>query len=81
MDEAGTIEIKLGARKTESALRMGHDDLAAWRYTIISIVDTGRGMDEATREESSSLSSPRDAEETGSVRPRYARSSGSTAER
>ena len=50
MDEAGTIEIMLEARETESALRMGHDDLAAGRYTIISIVDTGRGMDEATRE-------------------------------
>ena len=31
-------------------MRMGHDDLAPGRYTIISIVDTGRGMDEATRE-------------------------------
>ena len=50
MDEAGTIEITLEARETESAMRMGHDDLAAGRYTIISIVDTGRGMDEATRE-------------------------------
>ena len=50
MDEAGTIEIMLEARETESAMRMGHDDLAAGRYTIISIVDTGRGMDEATRE-------------------------------
>jgi len=50
MDEAGTIEIMLEARETESALRMGHDDLDAGRYTIISIIDTGRGMDEATRE-------------------------------
>ena len=81
MDEAGAIEIMLEARETESAMRMGHDDLAAGRYTIISIVDTGRGMDEATREESSSRSSPRDAEETGSAWPRYARSSGSMAER
>jgi signal transduction histidine kinase len=36
MDEAGTIEITLEARETESALRIGHDDLAAGRYTIIS---------------------------------------------
>jgi signal transduction histidine kinase len=50
MDETGTIEIMLEARETESALRMGHDDLAAGRYAIISIIDTGRGMDEATRE-------------------------------
>jgi hypothetical protein len=50
MDEAGAIEIMLEARETESAMRMGHDDLAAGRYSIISIVDTGRGMDEATRE-------------------------------
>jgi signal transduction histidine kinase len=50
MDETGTIEIVLEARETETALRMGHDDLAAGRYTIVSIIDTGRGMDEATRE-------------------------------
>ena len=81
MDEAGAIEIMLEARETESAMRMGHDDLAAGRYTIISIVDTGRGMDEATRERISSRSSPRDAEETGSAWRRYARSSGNMAER
>ena len=40
----------LEARATDSAMRMGHDDLAAGRYAIISIVDSGRGMDEATRE-------------------------------
>jgi signal transduction histidine kinase len=50
MDEAGTIEIMIEARETESALRIGHDDLVAGRYTVISITDSGRGMDDATRE-------------------------------
>jgi signal transduction histidine kinase len=50
MDEAGTIEIMIEARESESALRIGQDDLVAGRYTVISITDSGRGMDDATRE-------------------------------
>jgi signal transduction histidine kinase len=50
MDEAGNIEITIEARETENALRIGHDDLAAGRYTLLSITDSGRGMDDATRE-------------------------------
>lgn len=50
IDEAGNIEITIEGRETENALRIGHDDLAAGRYTLLSITDSGRGMDDATRE-------------------------------
>jgi signal transduction histidine kinase len=50
MDAAGTIEVEIGARDIGSALSMGHGELVHGHYVVISIVDSGRGMDEALLE-------------------------------
>ncbi len=50
MDAAGTIEIEIDARDIDSALSMGHGELVRGHYVVISIVDSGRGMDEALLE-------------------------------
>jgi signal transduction histidine kinase len=50
MDAAGTIEIGIDARDIESALSMGHGELSPGQHTVISIFDSGRGMDEAVLE-------------------------------
>jgi signal transduction histidine kinase len=49
-EAAGTIEIDIDARDIEGALSMGHGELAAGHYVVISITDSGRGMDEALLE-------------------------------
>jgi signal transduction histidine kinase len=50
MDAAGTIEIEIEARDIESALSMGHGELVPGHHVVISIIDSGRGMDEALLE-------------------------------
>jgi signal transduction histidine kinase len=50
MDAAGTIEIDVEARDIESALSMAHGELPRGHYVVISIIDSGRGMDEALLE-------------------------------
>jgi signal transduction histidine kinase len=50
MDAAGTIEIDIEARDIEGALSMGHGELVRGHYVVISIIDSGRGMDEALLE-------------------------------
>ena len=50
MDAAGTIEIEIDARDIESAVSMGHGELLRGHYVTISIIDSGRGMDEALLE-------------------------------
>ena len=50
MDASGTIEVEIDARNIESALSMGHGELVRGHYVVISIIDSGRGMDEALLE-------------------------------
>jgi signal transduction histidine kinase len=50
MDAAGTIEVEIDARDIGSALSMGHGELMHGHYVVISIIDSGRGMDEALLE-------------------------------
>jgi signal transduction histidine kinase len=50
MDAAGTIEIDIEARDIEGALSMGHGELVRGHYVVLSIIDSGRGMDEALLE-------------------------------
>jgi signal transduction histidine kinase len=50
MDGPGVIEIRIEVRELTEVLRVGRIDIGPSRYAIISISDTGRGMDEATRE-------------------------------
>jgi len=47
MDGAGTIEVEIDARDIGQVLSMGHGELVPGRYVFISIIDSGRGMDEA----------------------------------
>jgi signal transduction histidine kinase len=50
MDAAGTIQVEIHAREIGRALSMDHGDLVPGHYAVISIVDPGRGMDEALLE-------------------------------
>jgi signal transduction histidine kinase len=50
MDAAGTIEVEIDARDIGSELSMGHGELVRGHYVVISIIDSGRGMDEALLE-------------------------------
>jgi len=50
MDAAGAIEIDIDARDIEGTLSMGHGELVGGPYVVISITDSGRGMDEALLE-------------------------------
>jgi len=50
MDAAGTIEVEIEARDIESALSMSYGELVRGHYVVISIIDSGRGMDEALLE-------------------------------
>jgi CheY-like chemotaxis protein len=50
MDGPGVIEVRIEVRELTEVLRVGRIDIGPSRYAIISISDTGRGMDEATRE-------------------------------
>jgi signal transduction histidine kinase len=51
MDEAGTIEVEIDARDIDSALSVAHGELVHGHYAVISIIDSGRGMDEALLEQ------------------------------
>ncbi|HEY4265386.1 MAG TPA: two-component system VirA-like sensor kinase [Micropepsaceae bacterium] len=50
IDGAGTIEIEAGLTEVAAPLQLDHGRLAPGRYTVISVSDDGRGMDEATLE-------------------------------
>jgi signal transduction histidine kinase/CheY-like chemotaxis protein len=50
MDAAGTIEVEVDARDIETAISMGHGEIVPGHYVVISIIDSGRGMDEAVLE-------------------------------
>lgn len=50
MDNPGTIEIDVGLLETTHATPMGDGEIAPGRFVTISVVDTGRGMDEMTVE-------------------------------
>ena len=50
MDAAGTIQVEIHAREIGRALPMDHGDLVPGHYAVISIIDPGRGMDEALLE-------------------------------
>jgi signal transduction histidine kinase len=50
MDAAGTIEVEIDARDIGRASSMGHGELVAGQYVVMSIIDSGRGMDEALLE-------------------------------
>ena len=50
MDEAGTIDIDIDSRDIEDALSMAHGEIVRGHYVVISIIDSGRGMDEALLE-------------------------------
>jgi signal transduction histidine kinase len=47
MDAAGTIEVEIHAREMGRTLSMGHGEILPGHYVVISIIDSGRGMDEA----------------------------------
>jgi signal transduction histidine kinase len=47
IDAAGTIEVHIDTKVLERALSVGHGELAPGHYAVISITDSGRGMDEA----------------------------------
>jgi signal transduction histidine kinase/CheY-like chemotaxis protein len=50
MDKPGVIEIQIAVREATAPLRVGHIGIGPGRFTIVSISDPGRGMDEATLE-------------------------------
>jgi len=50
MDGPGVIKIAIEARELKRPLRVGPDEIDPGRYAVISISDSGRGMDEATME-------------------------------
>ena len=50
MDAAGTIEIEIHAREISRVLSMDCGELVPGHYAVISIIDPGRGMDEALLE-------------------------------
>jgi signal transduction histidine kinase len=47
MDSPGTIEVEIDAREIVGAVSTGHGQLVRGSYVVISIIDSGRGMDEA----------------------------------
>jgi signal transduction histidine kinase/CheY-like chemotaxis protein len=50
MDVAGTIEVEIHAQEIGRALSMHHGEVVPGHYVVISIIDPGRGMDEALLE-------------------------------
>jgi nitrogen-specific signal transduction histidine kinase len=50
MDAPGTIEIEIDVRQIGGAVRVGHGELPPGQYVVMSIIDPGRGMDEAILE-------------------------------
>ena len=50
MDAPGDIEIEVSVRPVARSVRVDPGDLTPGSYTVISVTDPGRGMDEATLE-------------------------------
>jgi signal transduction histidine kinase/CheY-like chemotaxis protein len=50
MDAPGAIEIEIDVRQIGGAMRVGHGELPPGHYVVMSIIDPGRGMDEAILE-------------------------------
>jgi signal transduction histidine kinase len=50
IDAAGVIEVEIDAREIGRASPMGHGELTPGHYAVISVIDSGRGMDEALLE-------------------------------
>jgi signal transduction histidine kinase len=50
MDEPGTIDIRIESPNIEGPLRVRGTKIGPGRYAVVSISDSGRGMDEATLE-------------------------------
>jgi signal transduction histidine kinase len=50
MDQPGVVEIRIEVREVAHTLKVGGDDVGPGRFTVISISDPGRGMDDATLE-------------------------------
>jgi signal transduction histidine kinase len=50
MDGPGDIEIRIEVREVTEALRVGQIDIGPGSYAVVTISDSGRGMDEATLE-------------------------------
>jgi signal transduction histidine kinase/CheY-like chemotaxis protein len=48
MDDCGTIVIEVEERAVVGARKLSHGELEPGRYVVISVSDTGRGMDETT---------------------------------
>jgi len=51
IDGAGSVSIRLRRQTIEAPLQLDHGIVAPGSYAVISVTDTGRGMDEATREQ------------------------------
>jgi signal transduction histidine kinase len=50
IDAPGSIEIDVTVQELEEPVNTEHGNLVPGRYTVISVVDPGRGMDEMTQE-------------------------------
>jgi len=50
MDQPGIVEIRIEVREVAHKQKVGGDEVGPGRFTVISISDPGRGMDEATLE-------------------------------
>jgi signal transduction histidine kinase len=50
MDEPGVIQIEIGTREISEASRVNQVEINPGRFVVVSISDSGRGMDQATLE-------------------------------
>jgi signal transduction histidine kinase/CheY-like chemotaxis protein len=50
IDAAGVIEVEIDAKEIGHASSMDHGELIPGHYAVISVIDSGRGMDEALLE-------------------------------
>jgi signal transduction histidine kinase len=50
MDDPGVIEVAIEVREVKYPVRVGSDEVGPGCFTVISVSDSGRGMDEATLE-------------------------------
>ncbi|SDT57476.1 two-component system VirA-like sensor kinase [Bradyrhizobium canariense] len=48
MDQPGIVEIRIEVREMAHTLKVGGDDVGPGRFAVVSISDSGRGMDKAT---------------------------------